>query len=113
MFINDVGQNAFEEINDGIGGSNYGWPESDGATSNPNHRSPLYFYGHGSTLMTGWAITGGAFYNPAVEQYPAEYVGRYFFATFRTWSDDGAQTHQVTIPASNTTFTARFRRSKN
>jgi hypothetical protein len=68
MFINDVGQNAFEEINDGIGGSNYGWPESDGATSNPNHRSPLYFYGHGSTLMTGWAITGGAFYNPAVEQ---------------------------------------------
>src|SRR6185503_20927644 len=26
MFINDVGQNTWEEINDGIAGSNYGWP---------------------------------------------------------------------------------------
>ena len=25
MFINDVGQNSWEEINDGISGSNYGW----------------------------------------------------------------------------------------
>lgn len=82
MFINDVGQSAFEEINDGIAGSNYGWPESEGATSNPNHRSPLYFYGHGSSLTTGCAITGGAFYNPSVAQYPAQYEGRYFFADF-------------------------------
>jgi glucose/arabinose dehydrogenase len=26
MFINDVGENTWEEINDGIAGSNYGWP---------------------------------------------------------------------------------------
>src|SRR3954469_2014663 len=26
MFINDVGQSTWEEINDGIAGSNYGWP---------------------------------------------------------------------------------------
>ncbi len=26
VFINDVGQNRFEEINDGKGGANYGWP---------------------------------------------------------------------------------------
>ena len=26
MFINDVGQKTWEEINDGIAGSNYGWP---------------------------------------------------------------------------------------
>ena len=30
MFINDVGQNAWEEINDGIAGSNYGWPTTEG-----------------------------------------------------------------------------------
>jgi glucose/arabinose dehydrogenase len=82
MFINDVGQNTFEEINDGIVGSNYGWPESEGPTSNPNHRGPLYYYGHGSTLFTGCAITGGAFYNPDVGQFPAEYVGTYFFADY-------------------------------
>ena len=30
MFINDVGQNTWEEINDGIAGSNYGWPDTEG-----------------------------------------------------------------------------------
>ena len=82
MFINDVGQNLYEEINDGIAGSNYGWPESEGPTANTNHRGPLYFYGHGSSLTTGCAITGGAFYNPGVAQFPAAYVGRYFFADY-------------------------------
>ncbi len=30
MFINDVGEASFEEINDGIAGSNYGWPNTEG-----------------------------------------------------------------------------------
>src|SRR5215211_3203824 len=33
MFINDVGQNTWEEINDGIAGANYGWPSTEGETS--------------------------------------------------------------------------------
>ncbi|HEX6622186.1 MAG TPA: PQQ-dependent sugar dehydrogenase, partial [Pyrinomonadaceae bacterium] len=82
MFINDVGQNTFEEVNDGLAGANYGWPESEGPTSNPGHRGPFYFYGHGSGLFGGCAITGGTFYNPATQQFPAEYVGDYFFADF-------------------------------
>jgi glucose/arabinose dehydrogenase len=49
MFINDVGQNAWEEINDGIAGSNYGWPNTEGPTTNPSFRSPLFAYGHGSS----------------------------------------------------------------
>ena len=80
MFINDVGAGTFEEINDGIAGSNYGWPDSEGPTSNPNFRSPLFFYGHGIGPTTGFAITGGAFYNPATVQFPATFVGKYFFA---------------------------------
>ena len=84
MFINDVGQNTFEEINDGIAGSNYGWPESEGPTTNPNHRGPIYHYGRGSTQFTGCAITGGAFYNPPVGQFPPEYAGRYFYADYCT-----------------------------
>ncbi len=35
MFINDVGENSCEEINDGIAGSNYGWPDSEGPTTQP------------------------------------------------------------------------------
>src|SRR5690349_21890187 len=47
MFINDVGQNTWEEINDGIAGSNYGWPTTEGVTTNPAFRSPLFVYTHG------------------------------------------------------------------
>ena len=80
MFINDVGQSTWEEINDGIAGSNYGWPNTEGPTNNPAFRSPLFAYGHGFSATTGCAIAGGAFYNPAVVQFPSSFVGKYFFA---------------------------------
>ncbi|MEP7290144.1 MAG: PQQ-dependent sugar dehydrogenase [Chloroflexota bacterium] len=80
MFINDVGQSAWEEINDGIAGSNYGWPTTEGETTNPSFRSPLFAYGHGTSSTTGCAIAGGAFYNPSSFQFPANYLGDYFFA---------------------------------
>jgi glucose/arabinose dehydrogenase len=80
LFINDVGQNTWEEINDGIAGSNYGWPSTEGPTSNPNFRSPLFSYGHGSSSTTGCAIVGGGFYNPVTAQFPSNYIGKYFFA---------------------------------
>jgi glucose/arabinose dehydrogenase len=83
MFINDVGQSAWEEINDGIAGSNYGWNICEGAcvTPNANLRNPLFQYGHnGDVNTTGCAIVGGAFYNPPVNQFPASYLGKYFFA---------------------------------
>ena len=80
MFINDVGENTWEEINDGIAGSNYGWPDSEGPTSNPAFRSPLFSYAHGFGPITGCAIAGGAFYNPATVQFPQSFVGKYFFA---------------------------------
>lgn len=86
MFINDVGQSSWEEINDGIVGSNYGWPTTEGFTSDPRFRGPLYAYGHGSTDSTGCAITGGTFYNPPTEQFPSSYIGDYFFADYcRGW----------------------------
>jgi hypothetical protein len=80
MFINDVGSSTWEEINDGIAGSNYGWPTTEGPTNNPSFRGPIYYYGHGSTDTTGCAIVGGAFYNPQVAQFPSSYVGKYFFS---------------------------------
>jgi glucose/arabinose dehydrogenase len=82
MFINDVGQSAFEEIDDGIVGSNYGWSNCEGFCSppNPNFRDPLFQYSHTSGPFTGCAIVGAAFYNPSLNQFPASYVGKYFFA---------------------------------
>jgi glucose/arabinose dehydrogenase len=80
MFINDVGQNTWEEINDGIAGSNYGWPASEGPTTVPTFRSPLFAYTHGNGPTTGCAIAGGAFYNPLNVRFPATFFGKYFFA---------------------------------
>src|SRR5256884_3323215 len=79
MFINDVGESTWEEINDGIAGSNYGWGICEGACSPPNanFRDPLFQYSHGGIWC---AIVGAAFYNPPVVQFPASYVGKYFFA---------------------------------
>lgn len=82
MFINDVGAGRFEEINEGARGGNYGWPQSEGPTSDPGVIAPLFSYGHGPGLTTGCAITGGAFYSPAQRQFPVSFDGSYFFADF-------------------------------
>lgn len=81
MFINDVGQSTWEEINDGIAGSNYGWPNCEGFCNPPNasFRDPIFAYPNDAQTC---AITGGSFYNPQVVQFPGDYVGRYFFADF-------------------------------
>ncbi len=81
MFINDVGQNVWEEINDGIAGSNYGWPNCEGFCNPPNasFRDPIFAYPNDAQTC---AITGGSFYNPAITQFPAQFVGNYFFADF-------------------------------
>jgi glucose/arabinose dehydrogenase len=79
MFINDVGEGTWEEINDGIAGSNYGWSICEGFCSppNPTYRDPLFEYPRNPGNCT--AIVGGAFYNPPINQFPAEYAGKYFF----------------------------------
>ena len=79
IFINDVGENTWEEIDDGIAGSNYGWPTCEGFCNPPNSsfRDPIFAYVHDGQTC---AITGGAFYNPQSVQFPSNYVGNYFFA---------------------------------
>jgi glucose/arabinose dehydrogenase len=81
-FINDVGEETWEEINRGAAGANYGWPRYEGPESDHRYRNPVFAYRHGSTNTTGCAISGGAFYNPTTRQFPSAYVGDYFFADF-------------------------------
>ncbi len=80
MLINDVGQNTWEEIDEGIAGANYGWPTSEGPASctNAGFTCPIYSYDHSQ----GCAITGGTFYNPSTPNFPASYEGLYFFSEF-------------------------------
>jgi glucose/arabinose dehydrogenase len=78
MFINDVGEVTWEEIDLGLPGANYGWPITEGPTSDPRFISPTYAYTHSD----GCAITGGAFYNPQTGQFPPNYTSGYFFADY-------------------------------
>jgi uncharacterized repeat protein (TIGR03806 family) len=78
IFIDDVGEARWEEINEGVAGANYGWPHAEGPSTDPRFKGPLYAYDRSQ----GKSITGGAFYNPPVAQLPKEYLGKYFFAEF-------------------------------
>jgi glucose/arabinose dehydrogenase len=103
MLINDVGQSAWEEVDDGIAGSNYGWPMSEGSTTGVSETPPIYAYSHGSSPFRGCAISGGAFYNPSLPQFPSSYLGKYFFADYCTgWINvlDPANTNSVVTFAS-------------
>ena len=82
MMINEVGAATFEEINSGVAGANYGWPASEGPTSISGFSSPIQAYRHDTGTPTGCAISGGAFYNPEQADFPASYVGNYFFADY-------------------------------
>lgn len=81
MHINDVGQDTWEEINLGLAGANYGWPVTEGPTTDPQFKSPLFAYPHtGTNPIRGCAVLGGVFYNPTTVRFPTTYVGRYFFS---------------------------------
>ena len=80
LFINDVGEVTWEEVNEGVAAANYGWPTCEGvcATSQPLLTNPIFTYSHAAT--GGCAITGGTFYNPSAANFPTSYVGKYLFA---------------------------------
>src|SRR5262249_51880821 len=75
MLINDVGEDAWEEIDDGFAGGNYGWPETQGVGDEAGLLNPLYTYAH----TEGCAITGGAVYPTLASAFPTEFADNYFF----------------------------------
>jgi glucose/arabinose dehydrogenase len=87
IFINDVGQSTWEEIDQAFAGANYGWPDSEGFkkptdqnTTIGTYHDPLLAYNHnGGPAGGGSAIVGGAFYNPTTAQFPSNYFGKYFY----------------------------------
>lgn len=80
MLLNDVGQNTWEEINEGVRGANYGWPITEGPTTDGRFVSPIFSYNHSSGGVC--SIVGSAFYRPVSPQFPASFSGKYFFGDF-------------------------------
>ena len=90
FYINDVGENMWEEIDLGQTGANYGWPTREGpcatgsvtdcGLSPPGLTDPIAWYAHNITI-NGYlcrAITGGAFVPRGV--WPGLSNGTYLFA---------------------------------
>ena len=67
---------AKEEVNLGVRGADYGWPNSEGPCSAPC-TSPVYSYGHNGRDAS---ITGGFVYRGT--QFPSTYQGAYFYADY-------------------------------
>jgi glucose/arabinose dehydrogenase/PKD repeat protein len=95
LYINDVGQNAWEEIDAGQSGADYGWNCREGRHTNsttgkcsptpPNMVDPIFEYKHDSNPAPSPfqgcnSITGGAFVPSGV--WPAAYDGAYLFGDF-------------------------------
>ncbi len=81
MHVNDVGQDSWEEVNRGVRGANYGWPQTEG-TQPPGVsgvRYPIHAY---QNAGSNCAIVGAAFYRPQIFRFPTAYDGRYFFGDF-------------------------------
>lgn len=86
FFVNDVGSHTWEEINEAVAGSDYGWnlregPCATGSDTNcgpTGFRNPIHSLHHGNTGCA--SITGGAFV-PA-DLWPAPYSRSYLFADF-------------------------------
>ena len=93
FFINDVGQNVWEEIDEGIVGADYGWNIREGHCANNSTTdcgtppadltNPLFDYQHGTCAagnIRGNSITGGAFVPVGV--WSAQYDQSYLFGEY-------------------------------
>jgi len=69
LWVADVGQNVYEEIDIVTKGGNYGWAYREGAHNGPKTApggftsiDPIYEYTHGSGALQGNSVTGGLVY---------------------------------------------------
>jgi glucose/arabinose dehydrogenase len=108
LFETDVGDAAFEEVNEIVRGGNYGWPQVEGYSTDPKFKSPLYAYPH----ALGRCVVGAAFcpQAPAARGdagiFPDKWRGRFFFAD---WSDNWIKALDPDDPKSAATFAKGFK----
>ena len=81
LLIGDVGGNdystAIEELDLGVRGANYGWPNVEGTSSNPAYTNPIYSYPHNGRDAASRAAS-----SITAPSSPAAYQGSYFFADY-------------------------------
>jgi glucose/arabinose dehydrogenase len=118
LYIGDVGQDRFEEINfisaSSNGGENFGWrlregfgPTQTGGVGGPlpGAVDPVYAYPHGGGPLQGNSVTGGYVYRGPI----ASLQGKYFFADFTSnniWSLEVNPSTGLMVPGSFINWTS-------
>jgi glucose/arabinose dehydrogenase/PKD repeat protein len=88
FFINDVGQDTWEEIDEGVAGADYGWNFREGFCVNSSTTdcspvapegltNPIFAYDRAEGCAS---VTGGAFVPAGI--WPAEFDGTYLFSDY-------------------------------
>lgn len=82
IFVGDVGNDAWEEVNKIERGKNYGWPVVEGmctlgGAQCAQYTNPIYTYSHDGQSS---AVTGGPVYHG--NMFPSSYKGKYFVADY-------------------------------
>ncbi|CAN5461785.1 hypothetical protein BH10BAC5_BH10BAC5_10530 [soil metagenome] len=101
MWIGDVGQDLYEEIDRGYIGSNYGWKKMEGfhcyspstGCDTTGLTLPVFEYSH----SVGNSITGGYVYRGS---YAPELVGKYLYADYgsgKIWALTGSAPYTNTL----------------
>jgi glucose/arabinose dehydrogenase len=90
LYIADVGAGRYEEVNECLGGENFGWPHYEGPwrtsrVCGPVRAAvlPIAFYDRTSLALA--SVISAGFYRPnpgGIHNFPADYHGDYFYADF-------------------------------
>jgi glucose/arabinose dehydrogenase len=100
LFGTDVGQTGWEEVNEIVRGANYGWPEAEGFSTNPDFKNPLHAY----PPAIGRSVVGAAFAPRAPSgqfAVPEPWRGKFFFAD---WAANWIKVLDPENPADVVTF---------
>lgn len=77
IFVGEVGDATWEEVNLVEKGANYGWPNCEGICNNPMYTDPIYTYNHDGQSS---AVVVGPVYRGAM--FPSEYQGKVFIGDY-------------------------------
>lgn len=101
LFIGDVGDATWEELNVGIAGANYGYPQTEGPDPPgvPGVTYPVFTYNHngsGAAIIAGERMKAGNF--------PAQYVGDFFYTDFTLRTIFRLELDEAFVPGANEVF---------